>query len=89
MAYLDEERNAWDFDRIDRALKARGLHRDGEWQVHGPHLPDMPDVVYVGSVRGADGSFTVAVYPHAVYEVDDDSLWWRAEPRNRVPVSSK
>lgn len=29
----------------------------------------------------------VAIYPKAVYEIEDISDWWKAEPENRIQIS--
>jgi hypothetical protein len=79
------------FDRIDRALKARQLKpvKRTAWEMHGPHLPEMPFEVYVGDVVDAQGHgpFTVVINPRAVYKVG--YAWWDVWPTDRIPVTRK
>jgi len=69
---------------ITGSLARRGLKPDfnADWEVHGPHK-GMEFQVYIGYTK--DG-LCVAIYPRAVYEIDDSSDWWKAYPDSRIPV---
>jgi hypothetical protein len=90
MRYLDPASE--NFERIDRALKARQLKpvNRSVWEIHGPHLPDMDFEVYVGEVVDAQGRgpFIVVIHPRAVYEVASPSAWWNTRPTDRIPTTS-
>lgn len=77
--------------RITTALARRGLLPDtgSEWEVHGPHLPEMPYQVYVGTAREKTNQaewLLVAIYPRGVYEIDDPADWAWVTPDQRLPA---
>ncbi len=76
---------------IVNALDKRNMEPDQteEWEIHGPHYPEMPYQVYGGyAVSRDDEADTplVAIYPRAIYEIEDRADWGRvrsAVPRQR------
>lgn len=76
---------------IKKRLLQRGLILDPEgleyWEVHGPH-ESMNYQVFIGLVydrqEGPDKSSYVAVYPKAVYWIDDPCDWWKVGPDQKV-----
>ncbi len=86
---------------IKRALKKRGMRMDMEddWEIRGPHQ-DMNYVVFVGYAYfdklhpflhipekyRRDGMW-VAIYPRAVYEIEDELKWYMTDPEQRVFIS--
>jgi len=69
-------------------LGRRGLKPDLDsgWEVYGPHR-DMNYQMYVGYAYDETGEyFCVAIYPRAVYEIDDPSDWWKVKPEDRIPI---
>jgi hypothetical protein len=93
MGFLDfddrEDRRAMRHEaRIKSALAGRGLipdFDDCEWEIHGPHQ-DMDYQVLIGWAHdGADNWACVAIYPRAVYKIDDPGDWWKCE--ERIPVN--
>ena len=89
MGALDPGFDKEHFKFIKASLRRRGLKPDldEEWEVHGPH-PDMDYQVYVGWAynEALDEYICVAIYPRAVYEIDDPDDWWKTDPENRIPV---
>ena len=87
----DERRHV---KRIKAALRRRGLVPDEtcEWEVHGPH-PGMNYQVYVGEAAnfnrpGWQQRWCVAIYPWAVYEINEPSEWG-ADPERRIRVKQE
>ena len=78
--------------RIKSALARRGLVpdlEDSEWEIHGPHQ-DMNYHVLIGWAQDKKCEwYCVAIYPNAVYEIDDPDDWWKVSNENRIPVGSK
>ena len=91
MGLLDLKNEPTHAVKIRKALSRRGLKFDegGDWEIHGPH-DQMDYQVYVGSAyREADPEawFDVAIYPHAVYEIESSDEWTKdARPENRNPI---
>jgi len=68
---------------------------DGDWEIHGPHL-EVP-IVYVGYAlydkwrpnlnisekNRLEGTY-VAIYPKAVYEVEEPEDWYKVSPEQRI-----
>ncbi len=78
--------------RIKSALKRRGLRPDIEcdWEIHGPHYPDMPYYVLIGTAYNEEiDEIYVAIYPHAVYQIDTPDDWWRCDPEMRLKVGEE
>jgi len=50
MGIIDPGQLKYHLDYINKPLLRRGLvpDTDSEWEIHGPHSPDMNYVVYVG-----------------------------------------
>ena len=89
MGTLDfgDERDRQYLRSIRRRLLRRGLKPvlDEEWEVHGPH-PGMPYMVFIGYAEDKKGYWhCVAIYPRAVYEIDDPKDWWKVEAEDRIP----
>ena len=85
---LEDEKDISDF--IIGMLDRRGLYlkKNDEWEVHGPH-PDMNYQVYIGPAyrKKPKECFLVAVYPKAVYGIEDYSDWWKTDPKYRINIS--
>lgn len=84
--------NLRDKDYADvRAMLERRLVRYGLklkvselWTRHGPHYPDMPYPVYIGTVIDGKSQYTVAVYPKAVYIIPYEDDWRKVGSDNRI-----
>jgi hypothetical protein len=90
MGYIDFDADKPLGRRVATALQRRGLVRDPswEWEMHSLH-GDMSCHVLTGRVRiPADmrPGFFVAIYPQAVYEIEDVSKWWDVGPDQRIPT---
>ena len=99
MGILNLEEESYHRNKIKQALKKRGLRMDMDcdWEIHGPH-PDVP-VVYVGYAyydkwhphqhmpkeRRVEGTW-VAIYPRAVYEIEEADKWCQVEPEKRILI---
>lgn len=109
MGIIDSENLKYHLRYISNALLRRGLMPDpeSEWEIHGPHSPDMPYVVYVGHAIPSNDKekcrafgcnlpwkkckihnnyYCIAIYPKAVYEIDDTAEWAKVRPEDRIPV---
>jgi len=84
--------------KIFAALSRRDLvpFTDEEWIIHGPHGPDFNYQVFIGNAHPKDSdrdedAIMVAIYPWAVYEIEDGdaSRWAEVRPEQRIPVSKK
>jgi len=75
--------------KIDNAtidsLRKRFLKNNDEWEIHGPHQ-DMNYQVYIGPAYRKKECFLVAIYPKAVYEIDNYDDWWKADPEKRITI---
>ena len=83
---LDDEDNKRYLKVIRSALARRGLKPDlsEEWEIHGPHQ-DMNYHVLIGwTYDEKDQWCCVAIYPKAVYEIEDESKWWDVGSKNRI-----
>lgn len=85
MGEVDEEQRK----KIRKVLARRRLKPDFtfEWEVHGPHK-EMNYEVYVGLAYTEDKNrwVYVAIYPWAVYEIDDIGDWYLRNPKKRIFV---
>ena len=91
MGYLDFEKEPYHRRRITAALRRRGMKPDLEedWEIHGPHHPELPYQVYVGYAQAKDDPTDcpcVAIYPRGVYEIESPSDWGRVEQGNKIPI---
>lgn len=110
MGILNFESEPYHMKVIKGVLGRRGLKPDlkNEWEIHGPHGPELPHAVYVGyAYQEAEKSakctcpgktqlvdcpahrryYCLAIYPKAVYEIEDPSLWGEdAISENRIYV---
>jgi hypothetical protein len=89
MGFLNLEREPEHMHEIQKALEKRGLRFDVEddWEIHGPH-PNMDYQVYVGTAykdtpNGSEEMY-VAIYPHAVYQIDDSDEWQTPSSEQRI-----
>lgn len=84
---LEYEREYLKF--ITGSLKRRGMKPIilCDWEVHGPH-PGMDYQVFIGEAvkEGSDDIWLVAIYPKAVYWIEDSSEWCNAESGNRILI---
>ncbi|MFB3764847.1 MAG: hypothetical protein ACE14P_06310 [Methanotrichaceae archaeon] len=91
MGFIDLENDGKQYlARVKAALSRRGLKPDlsEEWTIHGPHQ-NMDYPVLIGWAHdGKDNWHLVAVYPRAVYEIEDESNWWDVGSKNRLWVDS-
>src|SRR6266702_5407294 len=90
MGVLNFETEQYHLRRVTAALQRRGMIPDLEedWEIHGPH-EGMNFQVYVGyAISLADPQDTpcVAIYPKAVYEIEDPSAWGGVMPDQRIPI---
>lgn len=88
MGFIDLEENGRYRKEITTKLARRGLTPDlsEEWEIHGPHL-NMNYSVLIGWAHDSkDEWFCVAIYPWAVYEIEDADDWWKCRPENRLYV---
>jgi len=89
MGFLNLEHEPKHRHDIQKALEKRGLRfdADDDWEIHGTH-PGMDYQVYVGTayIDGQNGSqeIWVAIYPHAVYEIDDSDRWQKIYAVRRI-----
>lgn len=85
---LENESNAGYLKLINSALARRGFKPDlsKEWEIHGPHQ-GMNYQVLIGWAyenENKDSWHMVAVYPRAIYEIEDESKWWDVGSKNRI-----
>ncbi len=90
MAILDLETDQDYFQYISRRLKYREMAPDfsEDWEVHGPH-PGTDYQVFVGPAKChhlAKSLVYVAIYPGAVYEIDDRNEWSNPKKEGRILV---
>lgn len=102
MGILNLQEEPYHRNKIKQALERRGLRMDieDEWEIHGPHSDDVPRV-YVGYAyydkwqpslsqhipekNRLDGIW-VAIYPRAVYEIEEADEWNKVKTEQRIPV---
>ena len=89
MGVLNLRKETYHQQRITSALRRRGMLPDmkEEWEIHGPHHPELPYQLYVGyAISQEDPSDCplVAIYPKAVYEIEDRTNWGRVTPERRI-----
>ncbi len=94
MGTLQLEKETYHRRKITSALQRRGMIANTEenWEIHGPHSPELPYQVYVGYAISKDDQSDcplVAIYPRAVYEIEDRSDWGRVIPENKILVVGK
>lgn len=91
MGFLNLEHEPEHVHKIQKALEKRGLRFDptDDWEIHGQH-PGMNYQVYVGTAYGdiSNGSeeMWVAIYPHAVYQIDDSDKWNKTDSLRRILI---
>lgn len=100
MGILNLQEQTNHFNKINQALKKRGLRMDIEddWEIHGPHS-DMNYVVYVGYayydkwqrsqqilVKNRLEGIWVAIYPRGVYEIEEEDKWNIIIPEQRIQI---
>ncbi len=91
MGTLNLERETYHRQKITQALQRRGMIPDTEedWEIHGPHSPEMPYQVYVGyAISKSDKTDCpcVVITPHAVYEIETPADWGKTSPEQRIAV---
>jgi hypothetical protein len=87
MGLLDLKHEKETLDFVFGMLARRGLYlkNNDEWEIHGPHQ-DMNYQVYIGPAYRKKECFLVAIYPKAVYEIDNYDDWWKADPEKRITI---
>jgi len=75
-------------NRLNTRLKEYGLRimPTAENEMHGPH-PQMEYLVYVLFIKEIDhpkNQYWVAVYPRAIYQIEDSCSWYKADPDSRL-----
>ncbi len=88
MGVLNLHSEAYHHQKITAALRRRGMKPDTEedWEVHGPH-ESFNYQVYVGYAISQDDpeeSALVAIYPRAVYEIEDRSDWYKPTSEQKI-----
>jgi len=85
-----------EYKLIQRVLEKRGLSiGPGDWQVHGPHYPDMPFQVFVGLAVDINyENHRVVVYPKGkgwtLYKIEGRRRDWQdTKKRIHWPISKK
>ena len=77
---------------ITDTLKRRGMRPVilSDWEVHGPHL-GMDYQVFIGEAvkEGFDDIWLVAIYPRAVYWLEDSSDWCEVGSENRILIKKR
>jgi hypothetical protein len=87
--YVDFQKHHQWSGRIHTALGRRGLKPDtsqqGEWEKHGPHLPQMPNIIFTGLTTSNQ---CIVIYPRAVYALPSRNTrdWYQPDPADRLPV---
>lgn len=92
MSLLDPEEDRLHFDRIQKALKKRGLKIELEngWEVRGPYSREIYYRVYVGEAVWPNGEIgLVAIYPWGVWGIDDSEHWLKRDPERRITSGMK
>lgn len=88
MGFIDLEMEKAYLKRVKSASSKRGLMPDlsQEWEIHGPHQ-NMNYQVLVGWAYDDNCNLhLIAVYPRAIYEIDDYSKWWDVGSQNRIAL---
>ena len=89
MGVLNFEVETRHLQKITAALKRRDLlpvTDEEEWEIHGPH-DQMNYQVYVGYAVSKDDPNDcplVAIYPRAIYEIEERSDWGRVLPEKKI-----
>ncbi len=93
----DDPDHKWMFDRTKRRCRVRGLKPqigdDCEgWEKHGPHYPNMPYTVFIGTVideeDGCEG--WVVIYPKKVYWTSEGGFDWNTPDSDlEIPIKEK
>jgi hypothetical protein len=91
MGYLHLEQEPYHRQKIRGALQRRGMKPDLEddWEIHGPHHPELPYQVYVGyAISHGDLSDCplIVIHPRGVYEIEDRDDWGKTLPGNKIPT---
>jgi len=92
MGTLDLEHEKEYLKIITDTLKRRGMNPIilSDWEIHGPH-PEMNYQVFVGEAvkKGSDDIWLVAIYPRAVYWLEDPSDWCEIELENKILIKKR
>lgn len=75
--------------------EVHGPHKDMNYEVFIGACDFIPEegakcICPPGSAKAncpIHGFVLVAVYPRAVYEIEDESLWWDVYPEDKIPVN--
>lgn len=91
MGVLNFKKESYHLQKITDALQKRGMIPDLEedWEIHGPHGPEMNFQVYVGYAIVKDDPTDcpcVSISPKGVYEIDDPSDWGKIDPEKRITI---
>lgn len=89
MGVLNLKTEVYHQQKIADALQHRGFVPDleEEWEIHGPHHPELPYQVYVGYAVFKDDPSDcplVVIYPRGVYEIEDRADWGKTLPEKRI-----
>jgi hypothetical protein len=90
MAILDTNTDKECIQYIRRRLKYREMMPDfsKDWEAHGPH-PDIGSEVLVGPAKCkklSESFVYVAIYPGAVYAIDDRDKWLDPKKEDKIIV---
>jgi len=92
MGILDLEHEKEYLKIITDTLKRRGMKPVvlNDWEIHGPH-PGMDYQVFVGEAikDGSGDIWLVAIYPRAVYWLEDSSGWYEMELENKILIKKE
>lgn len=86
---LEEEENT---KFIEGMLKRRELirYRKKDWEVHEQNRGIMPYQVFVGYASSRKtGGLCVAIYPRAVYIIEEPDKWWNMKVENKLLVKGR
>lgn len=90
MVDFDDEHDKHHVITIKRRLARRGLEpdEDMDWEVHGPHPPNMNFQVYVGWAGPTESTeeVCVAIYPWATYKILGPRQWFKVGGENRIYI---
>ena len=82
----DEDNGKRYLQKLEAALGRRGLKPDTsqEWEIHGPHQNMNYQVLIGWAFDDKDNWQLVAVYPRAVYAIDEADKWYQMDSKNRI-----
>lgn len=82
---------------LDGEWEVHGPHQDMDYQVYigfAEFIPDKDDVCICP--KGSPltncpihGFVCVAIYPWAVYEIEEPEKWWDVGPEDQIPIIEK